>query len=178
MKQHHRLVFLLIVSVIVVGAFGIINAQEEAMIEPLALAGEPVVLSFSLSAAGPPTIEPLTDGRMTFRILAAGEVSGAVAGSISARVSEVTAMPPPPFHPVTVMFTIETEAGQIEGFYAGSLHRPEGADQADITASGTILSVSGAYADLYLADVTVSSQVQFVDGRSVGESGTLTIAAR
>ena len=31
---------------------------------------------------------------------------------------------------------------------------------------------------LYLADVFVTSQVQFVDGRSVGESGTMTIAAR
>lgn len=178
MKQHNRLVLLLIVCVAVVGAFGIINAQEEAMIEPLDLTDGPVVLSFSLGAAGPPTIEPLTDGRMTFRIQGAGEISGDLTGSLSARISEVTAMPPPPFHPVTVIFTIETESGQIDGFYAGSLHRPDGAEQADITASGTILSVSGAYADLYLADVTVSSQVQFVDGRSVGESGTLIISAR
>lgn len=41
-----------------------------------------------------------------------------------------------------------------------------------------ILLVSGAYADLYLADVYVSSTVQFADGRSVGESGTMTITAR
>lgn len=154
------------------------SAQEGDMIEPLGLSGEPIILEFSTGAAGPPIIEPLADGRMVFRIMAAGEINGAFVGSIAARVSEVTPNPPPPFHPVTVMFTIETEQGQVEGYYAGSLHRPEGADYADITASGLILSVSGVYADLYLADVSVSSQVQFVEGRSVGESGTITIAAR
>lgn len=87
-------------------------------------------------------------------------------------------MPAPPLHPVTVMFTIETEDGTLEGFYAGSLYLAEGSDQASIHASGMLLSVSGAYADLYLAEVFVSSTVQFVDGRSVGESGTMTITAR
>lgn len=146
--------------------------------EPLNLSDQPVVLEFNTGAAGPPTIEPLTDGRMAFRIMAAGEIRGAFEGSISASVSEVTAMPSPPLHPVTVMFTIETEQGMIQGYYVGSLHLPDGADKADIHASGQIVSVSGAYADLYLADVYVSSQVQFVEGRSVGESGTMTITVR
>ncbi|MBZ0282643.1 MAG: hypothetical protein K8L97_18020 [Anaerolineae bacterium] len=179
MKNRNRFVQMLVICVVVMlAALGTVTAQEGDMIEPLALSSEPVVLQFSTGAAGPPTIEPLTDGRMAFRIMAAGEISGTFAGNISARVSEVTLNPSPTFHPVTVMFTIETEQGQIEGYYAGSFHRPEGAEQANIEASGVILSVSGAYADLYLADVTVSSQVQFVDGRSVGESGTITIAAR
>ena len=38
-------------------------------------------------------IEPLTDGRMTFRITAGGEVSGHLQGNITARVSEVTVNP-------------------------------------------------------------------------------------
>lgn len=168
----------MLVIFVMIGVSGAVAAQEGEMIEPLDLSGGPIVLEFSTGAAGPPTIEPLTDGRMTFRIMAAGEVSGAFAGSISAHVSEVTSNPPPTFHPVTVIFTIETEQGQIKGYYAGSFHRPEGTDQANISASGLILSVSGVYADLYLADVYVSSTVQFVDGRSVGESGTMTIAAR
>jgi hypothetical protein len=179
MKSQGYVVHMLVICLVVVaGALSVVTAQEGDMIEPLVLSGGPVVLEFSTGAAGPPSIEPLTDGRMTFRIVAAGEVSGAFAGQISARVSEMTPNPPPAFHPVTVMFSIETEQGQIEGYYAGAYHRADGSDEASITATGLILSVSGAYADLYLADVYVSSSVQFVDGRSVGESGTMTIAAR
>ncbi len=178
MKNLYTVLRVLFVSLIVVGAFNVALAQDMSPVEPLDLSSEPVVLEFSSGAAGPPTVEPLTDGRMTFRIQAAGEVSGALEGSLSVLVSEVTAMPSPPLHPVTVMFTIETEEGTLEGFYAGSLYLAEGSDQAAIHASGLILSVSGAYADLYLADVFVTSAVQFVDGRSVGESGTMTITVR
>lgn len=178
MKALRVLTLVLVPCIAVFGLTRISLAQDFEPLEPLDLAGEPLVLEFSSGAAGPPTIEPLTDGRMAFRIAAAGEVSGALQGSISAQVSEVTAMPSPPMHPVTVMFTIETEQGMIQGYYAGSLYLAEGSDQASIRASGQILSVSGAYADLYLADVFVDSTVRFVDGRSVGESGTLTITVR
>lgn len=178
MKTNRILFHLFVLSFTLIGLFGAAQAQDAAPVEPLTLRGEPVVLNFSSGAAGPPTVEMLSDGRMTFRIQAAGDVSGALEGSISAKVSEVTAVPSPAFHPVTVIFTIETDLGQIEGYYAGSLYLAEGSDSAIIDASGQILSVSGAYADLYLADVIVSSAVQFVDGRSVGESGTMTLAAR
>ena len=178
LKNLYAVLRVLVVSFIVVNAVSVALAQDVVPAEPLALSAEPVVLEFSIGAAGPPTVEPLTDGRMTFRIQAAGEVSGTFVGNISALVSEVTAMPSPPLHPVTVMFTIETEDGTLEGYYAGSLYLAEGSDQAAIQASGLILSVSGEYADLYLADVFVSSAVQFVDGRSVGESGRMTVIAR
>ncbi|MCC6613099.1 MAG: hypothetical protein IT320_06440 [Anaerolineae bacterium] len=177
LKRSHFLT-LLVVCLAIVGLSGMALAQEADMIEPINLASTPVVVDFSTAAAGPPTIELLTDGRMTFRIMSAGSASGTLAGTITARVSEMTSNPSPPFHQVTVMFTIETEAGMIEGYYAGNFHHPEGEDLATIRATGVILSVSGAYADLYLADVIVSSTVQFVDGRSVGESGTISIFAR
>lgn len=177
--ENARVLFrIVVVGFLVMGLCSVALAQDAQPVEPLDFSGEPVVLEFSTGAAGPPTIEPLTDGRMTFRIAAAGEVSGAFAGSLSATVSEVTAMPSPPLHPVTVIFTIETEQGTIEGYYAGSLYLAEGSDSAIIHATGLILSVSGAYADLYLAEVFVDSAVQFVDGRSVGESGTITITVR
>ncbi len=178
MKTLYTLVRVLVVAAVVLGVFGIALAQDVAPVAPLNLSSEPVVLEYSLGAAGPPTIEPLTDERMTFRIQGAGEVSGALEGSISALISEVTAMPSPPLHPVTAMFTLETEDGTLEGFYAGSLYLAEGSDQASIHGNGLILSVSGVYADLYLADVHVTSAVQFIDGRSVGESGTMTITVR
>lgn len=173
-SRPHALSIVLILLVVI----GSITAQEPEMSEALDLSNAPIVLEFSTGAAGPPTIEPLTDGRMTFRIAAAGEVSGALAGSISANVAEVTAMPPPPSHPFSVMFTIETEQGTIQGYYVGNLYLAEGSDQALINASGQVLSVSGAYADLYLADVFVTSAVEYVDGRSVGDSGTMTITGR
>lgn len=178
MENIRGLVRILVVGCLIMIVGSAALAQDTAPVEPLDFSGEPVVLEFSTGAAGPPTIEPLTDGRMTFRISAAGEVSGALAGSLAATVSEVTAMPSPPLHPVTVIFTIETEQGTIEGYYAGSLYLAEGSDSATIHAAGQVLSVSGTYADLYLAEVFVDSAVQFVDGRSVGESGTMTIIAR
>ncbi len=178
MKIFRLSLFVFTLGVAVIGLTSISLAQDIEPVEPLNLSDQPVVLEFSTGAAGPPTIEPLTDGRMAFRIQAAGEVSGTFEGSLSALVSEVTAMPSPPLHPVTVIFTIETQDGTLEGFYAGSLYLAEGSDSASINAAGQILSVSGAYADLYLANVFVSSAVQFVDGRSVGESGTITITVR
>lgn len=177
MKPYRVMFHVLAISITLMGCFSVVAAQDIQPVDPLALAADPVVLEFSTGSAGAPTIQLLTDGRMTFRIMAAGDVTGSFDGSISAKVSEVTPDPSPRFHPVTVIFTIETEQGQLEGFYAGSFYQPEGADQATIVASGKILSVSGVYADLYLADVYVNSAVQFVDGRSVGESGTITIAA-
>ena len=178
MKTFRKSLSVLTLCIAILGLTSLSLAQDLIPVEPLNLSDQPVVLEFSTGAAGPPTIEPLTDGRMAFRIMAAGEISGAFEGSISANVSEVTAMPSPPLHPVTVMFTIETEQGMIQGYYAGSLYLAEGADSASINATGQILSVSGTYADLYLADVFVNSAVQFVDGRSVGESGTMTITVR
>lgn len=178
MRQHRIILYVLAISITLMGHFSGVAAQDAQPVEPLPLASEPVMLEFSVGAAGPPTIEPLTDGRMTFRIAAAGEVTGALGGSLSAKISEVTPAPSPSYHSVTIIFTIETDDGVLEGYYAGSFHQPDGADQANISAVGKILSVSGAYADLYLADVYVTSTVQFVDGRSVGESGSMLIAAR
>ncbi len=148
------------------------------MVDLLNLTSAPVVLEFSTGPAGPPMIEIVTDGRMTFRIDVAGPVSGSFAGTLRGTVSEMTANPSPAYHQVTVMFTVETELGSFDGYYAGSFHRPDGADQAQIAAAGKILSVSGAYADLYMADVYVNSAVSYVDGRSTGEAGTMLIAPR
>ena len=178
MNNQRFFVQFLLACFLTISMLGVGLAQEETMIDPLDLSSEPLILEFSNSATGPPMIEPLSDGRMTFRITGAGPVTGSIQGTFTGRITEVTSNPSPPYHPVTVLFTVETEQGVIEGFYAGSFHLPDGADHSDVNATGQILSVSGAYADLYLADVYVTSQVQFVDGRSVGESGTMTIAPR
>ena len=148
------------------------------MIEPISLADKPVIVEFSTSAAGPPIIEPLADGRMTFRITSAGPATGDIEGDLTARITEVTSNPSPSYHPVSIIFTIENEQGVIEGFYTGSFHLADDGSYSDINATGHILSVSGAYADLYLADVIIQSTVQFTDGRATGENGTITISPR
>ncbi len=167
MKNQNLVQTVAVVLIILAGILGTVSAQEGTMIEPLALSGAPVVLEFGTSAAGlRPSSRRLPHG---LRRRKSGR---------SWQISEVTPMPSPSYHSVSVIFTIETEQGVIEGYYAGSFHRSDAGDQATINATGHILSVSGAYADLYFADVYVTSTVQFVDGRSTGESGTMTIAAR
>ncbi|MBK9125452.1 MAG: hypothetical protein IPM16_20335 [Chloroflexi bacterium] len=179
MFKRSRVLSLFVGLAAMLGVFGLVAAQDAPpMVDPLNLTSEPVVLEFSSGPAGPPTIEIVTDGRMTFRIDTAGPVSGSFDGTMTGTVSEMTANPSPAYHQVTVMFKIETELGSFHGYYAGSFHRPEGADQAEIAAVGKILSVSGAYADLYMADVYVNSAVSYADGRSTGEAGTMLIAPR
>ncbi len=178
MFRHSRVLSLFVGLAAMLGVIGPVAAQDFPMVDALDLKNAPVVLEFSTGPAGPPTIEIVTDGRMTFRIDTVGPVSGAFEGTITGTVSEMTANPSPAYHQVTIMFTVETELGSFDGYYAGSFHRPEGADHAQIAAVGKILSVSGAYADLYMADVYVDSAVSYVDGRSTGEAGTMLIAPR
>ena len=80
-------------------------------------------------------------------------------------------------------FTIETEEGAIEGYYSGAFYFQEGTyPDANMQQRGQILSVTAAYADLYLAEVFFDLIVDFeeVNGSMVplGDSGTLIIAPR
>lgn len=163
--------------VLLITALTTVLAQEQEMTTPLDLAGEPLVLEFFVGAAGPPDFEPLTDGRLVFKVEAEGSVSGAFEGTMRSAITEVNP-DPPIFQGLSITFTIETEDGVLEGYYTGTIYHPEpDAPIATVHAHGQILSVSGAYADLFLADVFVASEVQFVEGRSTGETGTMTITA-
>ncbi|NDJ78705.1 MAG: hypothetical protein GYB65_20845 [Chloroflexi bacterium] len=173
----YRLVSLIIIGVIVLALTGLATAQEPDMTTPLELDDAPLELEFSIGAAGPPTIEPLSDGRVVFKINAEGPVTGALEGTMRSAITEVNP-DPPVYQGIGITFTIETENGMLEGFYSGTIYHPTDAPIATVSGHGQILSVSGAYADLFLADVLVSSEVQFEDGRSTGESGTLTITPR
>lgn len=155
-----------------------VNAQEQEMTQPLDLSSEHIVLDFSAQAAGPPTIEPLADGRILFKINGEGPVSGSLEGTMRSAITEVNPHQSPVQQSVSISFTIETEQGVLEGYYAGAIHHPIDGELAYINAHGFILSVTGAYADLFMADVYVTSEVLFVDGRSTGETGTITIAPR
>jgi hypothetical protein len=158
---------------------GSVSAQDQEMTEPLDLSGQPIVLEFSVGPTGPPTIEPLADGRVLFKINPAGPVTGDLVGTMSSAVTEVNPHPSPIFQPISITFTIETDQGSLDGYYAGTIFVVQGAELvAHINGHGRILSVDAAYADLFLADVFVTSQVQFSNGQGTGESGTMTITAR
>lgn len=148
------------------------------MTEPLDLSTQLLVLEFSTTPTGPPDLEPLSQNRQVFKIDATGPVKGALVGKMSASVTEVHAVPPPKHHGIAISFTLETEQGTIEGYYSGSIHIVEGGRRALINGYGQILSVTGVYADLFLAEVFVSSEVARVDGRATGAKGWMTISPR
>ena len=170
------LLFIVLISLLFVGPS---SGQDQEITEALDLANAPLVVEFNTAAAGPPIFELLTDDRAVFKINAQGTVSGDLDGTMSATITQLNNLVEPGFDPISIPFTIETDQGTIEGYYAGTFyHSSEDAEFAEVSGHGYILSVSGAYADLFLADVFVTSQVQMVDDMGVGESGTMTITSR
>lgn len=169
---------LLLTSVALAASLSSISAQGPDMIEPMQISGGILKLQYEGRPAGPPSVEPLSDNRIVFSIEAAGSVSGDLQGSMTTTISEVHPVPAPPSQWFTAMFVIETENGRIEGFYAGALYRPEGADAAEVHGEGQVLSVSGVFADLYLATVFVQGSVAYQDGIGVGDNGTMVIVPR
>ena len=161
----------LFVSLVFVGAVFTAVAQEETT-----TTGN---LSLNIEAAA--VSEPTLDGLM-FNIQAEGTVSGDWTGTISLQVSqrleEEDASSNAEVAPIAVLFTITTEEGMISGYYIGSFAVPTPDSDATVVGAGRVLSASSSYADLYLADVLLSSTVDMVDGIGIGESGTITIIER
>jgi hypothetical protein len=75
---------------------------------------------------------------------------------------------------LAVTFTIETDVGRIEGYYVGSLYLAAGSRVLTSNGSGQILSVTGVYADLFLAEVFVTGQIT----PDTGSSETMIISPR
>jgi hypothetical protein len=147
--------------------------------ESLDLANQLLVLEFRTTPTGPPNLEPLSQNRQVFKISARGPVTaGALVGEMSASVTEVHTVPPPAHQGIAITFTLGTEQGTIGGYYSGSIHMVEDGHKWLINGYGQILTVTGAYADLFLAEVFVSSEVPRVDGRALGENGRMTISPR
>lgn len=150
----------------------------------------PAILTLHISAAPaePPIIEDTADGGVVFKVNPVGSVTGDLEGTYSQRITQVDPCPTcePQANqliPIAAFFVIETADGSIEGYYSGAFYASEESfpDQL-LNVHGQILAVTGAYADLYLADVYYDGIVDFeeVDGSLVGlgDSGTLIIAPR
>lgn len=146
------------------------------MTETLELTGKVHTVEFNTHAEGSPHIEPLAGHRNVLRAHARGPVSGAVTGIITESVTEVHSVPQPEVQGIAITFAVESSDGSFSGYYTGSIE--DVGEKYLINGHGQVLSVTGVYADLFLAEVFVSSEVPKEGGRAVGERGTLTLFPR
>jgi hypothetical protein len=182
MKKPTGRIQALFITLILLALTGLVTAQEQEITEALALSNRPVVIEI-FAAPGAPTIEPLADGRVVFKISDEGPVSGDLEGTIRQSITQTQGVT---IHmeAMSAMFTIETDQGTLEGYYVGTIHPEgarlmgEGAETVIGMGHGQILSVSGAYADLFLADVYLTGELRFSHGRATSSSSTMTITAR
>jgi hypothetical protein len=148
------------------------------MTETLALAGRLHSLDYSTKADGAPHIESLSGNRNVLRTRAKGPVRGSFVGTISETVTIVHAVPAPQLQGIAISFTVETSQGSFSGHYTGSIQLGDQGGEYLINGYGQVVSVTGAYAELFLAEVFVNSKVPKGKGRSAGETGTLTLSPR
>lgn len=146
------------------------------MIEPISFASQTLTLAFSTTPDEGVFSEPLSGSRQVFIVNASGKVSGEISGEISQQVTEVHRVPAPNHQGIAISFQVTSGLGSIKGYYTGSITMAEEKTHWQVHGRGQLLSVSGAYAELFLAEVFISSQVPIVDGRAAGENGTMTIA--
>ena len=129
----------------------------------------PHALTLHISAAPtePPIIDDLGDDWTLFHVNPAGSVTGDLEGTYTQRITQETPCSTcdaavNQLQPITAFFTIETDEGSIEGYYSGAFYSTEESFPDNyIRVHGQILSVTAAYADLYLADVYYDGIVDF-----------------
>ena len=138
-------------------------AQESGTTDPLPLSEHLIVLEFNTQNASKPNFEMLTDGRAIFTITASGPVAGDLGGTVTLNISQIVNIPELPLDSLAVTFTIETADGRIEG-----------ASDLVSNGSGQILSVTGVYADLFLAEVFLNGQIH----GGTGSTETMIISPR
>ena len=158
-----RLIFAVILFCALMGSFGVsVNAQGK----------KPLRLEFVGIGGGPPNVEVLPDGIVIFKLTAIDGVTGDLTGTLTERVTQVyPASEEDGLLPISTLWKLETAEGTIEGYYSGKFdHLNDGNHK--ITQHGEILSVTGAYVDLYQATVSYRA-VLGPDHMTI--SGSLTI---
>lgn len=118
-----------------------------------AQSSQPLKLDFVAAGGGPPIVEVLPDGTLVFEITAIESVTGGLTGTLTEDITQVYPLADEDgLLPITTLFTLQTSAGTLKGYYSGTfMHKHDGTHL--ITQHGEILSVTGAYADLYQATV-------------------------
>ncbi len=162
------------------------SAQDEPPTLPVRVLTLQCTTTFTLTQ--PPTLDFTADGQiLVFKVNPVGTVTGDLEGTFVQRITQVEPTDEVPainlLQEIATFFTIETEEGVIEGYYSGPFYFSEETFPDPVSHQhGQILSVTSAYADLYLADVFYDGVVDYeeVDGKpfTVGDHGTLIIAPR
>jgi hypothetical protein len=158
-----RLIFAVILFCALMGWVGdSVNAQGR----------KPLRLEFVGIGGGPPNVEVLPDGTLIFKITVTQAVTGDLTGTLTERITQVYPLSDEDgLLPITTIWKLETSEGTIEGYYSGKFdHLNDGTHR--ITEHGEVLSVTGAYVDLYQA--TVSYQA-VLGSDHMTTSGSLTI---
>lgn len=158
-----RLFFALILFCALMGWYGdSVKAQGK----------KPLRLEFVGIGGGPPNVVVLPDGTVIFKLTAIDGVTGDLTGTLTERVTQVYPVSEEDgLLPISTLWKLETAEGTIEGYYSGKFdHLNDGNHM--ITEHGEILSVTGAYVDLYQATVSYRA-VLGPDHMTI--SGSLTI---
>ena len=140
-----------------------------------AQANRPINLQFEAAGGGPPNIVVLGDGTLIFKITVFESVTGDLAGTLTEKVTQVyPSSEENGLLPITTTWKLETADGTIEGYYSGEFkHMHDGTHF--ITQHGEVLSVTGAYVNLYQAKVSYQA-VLLADHMTA--SGAMTINPR
>jgi hypothetical protein len=174
LRHRHYFKMWMVFMVALLALTGSVFAQDSETTDPLPLSEHLLVLEFSTQNASEPHMEMLNDGRGAFSVTASGSVSGDLDGAVTLNVNQVVRIPEVALDTLAVTFTIETDVGRIEGYYVGSLYLATGSRVLTSNGSGQILSVTGVYADLFLAEVFVTGQIT----PDAGSSETMIISPR
>jgi hypothetical protein len=161
-----RILFVTILSCLVMGSYeGSALAQDNQSLK----------LDFVGVGGGPPDVVVLSDGTVIFKLTAIEAVTGDLTGTLTEKVTQVYPVSEEDgILPITTSWSLQTASGTIEGCYTGTfIHMRDGSHM--ITQHGEVLSVTGAYAELYQATVLFQG-VLLSDHMTI--SGTITIKPR
>jgi hypothetical protein len=141
-------------------------------LSPAAIAGnppQPLHLSFETIGGGPPDVEVLADGTIVFKASPVEGVSGDLTGTLTEHLTQVyNAAEEDGVLPIATIWELVTSSGSMKGYYAGTfVHLQDGTHR--IVQVGEVLSVTGAYAELYQAKVvykgSLNASHMFAEGR-------------
>lgn len=152
--------------------------------EPL-ISSSAITLRYNLVTSDAPSYERVSDGRFLIKAQANGAVSGDIEGSLSVDLTQVI-MPKPadmgysqalPMQ-VAASFTIYSGNERLQGMYNGTLSPmldASGNGDAQLQATGQIISVTAGFIDLFLNYVFVADVIRMVEGVGTGAIGTMQL---
>jgi hypothetical protein len=173
-----------IAALVSCAALGAGLAQEM----PAPLDPQVLVLTLTSTVIGEPQVQA-AGGTDIVKYSVEGFVTGDVEGAYEAHFTRVgegaaRAFNPPNFAlPASLHLTLTTEDGNIEIALDGAVFYPEtGFPDATTRMSGKVISVGGAFADLFLASAFYEARTDIEEveaaQRPLSESATLTLAPR